>query len=56
LTETAAARAGFGLNHDFARGVIQRADADVVVGKSRLELLGNFRKHLVGVQRGDGVA
>jgi len=56
LTESAAARARFGLDYDFARGVIQQADADVVVGKSRLQLPGNFREHLVGVQRGNGVA
>src|SRR5690348_12548701 len=56
LAKSAATRARFGLDHDFARGVIQRADADVVVGESSFQLLGDFREHLVGIQRGDGVA
>ena len=56
LAERAAARACFGLDDDFARGVIQRADADVVVSEAGLQLLGDFGEHLVGIQRGDGVA
>ena len=56
LAERAAARAGFRLDDDFARRVIQRADADVVVNKPGLQLLGDFGEHLVGIQRGDSVA
>src|SRR5690349_16204525 len=56
LAERAAARARFGLDYNFARGVVERADTDVVVGKSGFQLLGDFREHLVGIQRGDGVA
>jgi hypothetical protein len=56
LAESAAARARFGLDHDFARSVVQGADANVVVGKSGLQLFSDFREHLVGIQCGDGVA
>jgi len=40
----------------FARRVIQRRDADMVVREARLQLLGNLGEHFIGIQRGDGVS
>src|SRR5262249_680454 len=56
LAQDAAALAGFSLNNDFAGGVIEDADSNVIVGEAGFELLGNFGEHLVGVERSDGVA
>ena len=42
LSERAAARAAFRLDDEFARGVVENGDADVVVGEAVFELLRRF--------------
>src|SRR5580704_2703214 len=54
--EGATASAGFGLHDKFARRVFEHADANVIVGQARFELLGNFGEHFIGIERGDGIA
>ena len=46
----------FGLDHHFARRVIQHADADVIVGQTGFQLFGDLGEHLVRIERGDGVS
>ena len=55
-SERAAARAGFGLHHEFARGIFQHADAYVVVGQAGLELLRDLGQHFVRVKSRDRIA
>jgi len=55
LAEGPAAFPGFGLDHHFARGILQHADAEVIVGQAGFKLLGDFGEHLVRIERGDSV-
>jgi len=50
LAEGPAAFSRFGLDHHFARSVVQHADADVIVGQAGFELFGDSREHLVGMR------
>src|SRR5579859_5741427 len=54
--ECAPASPRFGLDDELAGGILEHADADVVVGQAGFELLRDFRQHFVGIQGGDGVA
>ena len=51
-----AARAGFGLHDQLLRGVVEDGDADVIVVEMLFHFGGDLREHLVGIERGDGVA
>src|SRR5258708_305192 len=56
LSKRVTACAAFGLDDEFARGVIEQGDADVVVAEAVFELLGDFGEDFVRIERGDGVA
>src|SRR5262249_20143586 len=55
LPECASAPAAFRLNHDFPRGILEHANADVIVGEARFQLVDDLGEHLTGIQRSDGV-
>ena len=55
LTQSPTPFSRFGLDHHFARSIIQHADADVIVGQARFELFGDLGEHFVRIERGDGV-
>src|SRR5690348_2562794 len=55
-TECAPAGPGLGLDDEFAGGIFEHADADVVVGQAGFELFRDFRQHFVGIQGGDSVS
>ena len=56
LAQRAPSLARFRLDDDLSRRILQLPDADVVVRKSFLELLRDFREHLVGIQGRNRVA